>query len=607
MRMNKLAQRVQHIQQFRNLSLLTFFLVVFPPVDGVQQSFFPQMGSPSLAASLSQTEEAYRLGSGDRISINIFQLPQYSGEFEVLVNGTINLPEIGGVSVEGLTLEQAATQIASQYESRRILRQPRVTVSLLASRPLIIGIAGEVHRPGSYTIGLEGSRLPSVSRVIKIAGGITQSANLQQVQLRRQRRDGSPEVINVNLWELLQTGDLRYDISLRDGDSIFIPTANQIDPTVGSQLANASFAADQTAPMNIAISGEVQRPGPYVVTGGTSGGIPTITQAIRQAGGVNLMADIRRVQIRRTTRSGQEQTLEVDLMPILEGADLQEDILLQEGDSIFIPPIENINLAQVSQLRTASFAASQNEALNIAIIGEVFRPGPYTVTGTARTGQAGVPGSGGGGNTPPTVTRAIQVAGGIKPLADIRQIEIRRVSNSGIPTVITINLWELLKGGDASQDTILQEGDTVFVPTATQVNPEEIGQIAEASFAPNTIRVNIVGEVQRPGLVEIPPNTPLNEALLRTGGFNSRANEGSVELIRYNPNGTVEQRRVQIDFAQNANDQSNPVLRNNDVVIVTPSGLANISDTVDKVVTPLNRIRSLFVVPSAFIDVFRNF
>ncbi|EAW35495.1 SLBB domain-containing protein [Lyngbya sp. PCC 8106] len=606
--MNKLTLRIERNQPFRYLSLLILVVLAIPNLGLAQASAVPQTSSVNLSFNPPQTEDAYRLGSGDRISINIFQAPQYSGEFEVLVNGTVNLPQIGGVVLEGLTLEQAATLIATQYESARILRQPRITVSLVTSRPLIIGIAGEVHRPGSYTLSLEGSKLPTVSRAIKIAGGITQSANLEQVQLRRPRRDGSEEIINVNLWQLLQTGNLSYDSSLRDGDTIFIPTMSQIDPVVGSQLANASFAADQSQPISIAVGGEVQRPGPYVVAGtGASSGIPTITQAIQQAGGVKLMADIRSIQIRRITNTGFEQTLEVDLMPLLEGGDLGQDILLQEGDSIFVPSVDNINLAQVSQLRTASFAASQTEPLNIAIIGEVFRPGPYTVTGSSRTGEAGIPGSGANGNTPPTVTRAIQVAGGIKPLADIRSIEIRRVSNSGLPTVITINLWELLKQGDATQDTILQEGDTVFVPTATEVNPEEIGQIAEASFAPNTIRVNIVGEVQRPGLVEIPPNTPLNEALLRTGGFNSRANEGLIELIRYNPNGTVEQRRVQLDFTQNANEQTNPILRNNDVVIVTPSTLANISDTVDKIVTPLNRIRSLFVVPSAFIDVFRNF
>ncbi|MDY7021908.1 MAG: SLBB domain-containing protein, partial [Cyanobacteriota bacterium] len=413
----------------------------------------------------------------------------------------------------------------------------------------------------------------------------------------------------VNLWQLLQTGDLSYDASLRDGDSIFIPTLNEIDPEIGSQLANASFAADQNQPINIAISGEVQRPGPYVVAGsGSSASIPTLTQAIQQAGGVKLMADISRVQVRRMTQTGFEQTLEVDLTPLLEGGDLQQDILLQEGDSVFIPSIENVSLAEVSQLRSTSFSASQTQPLNIAIIGEVFRPGPYTVTGNARTGQAGVPGGASTtASTPPTVTRAIQVAGGVKPKADIRQIQIRRVSNSGIAQTITVNLWELLKEGDAAQDTILQEGDTVFVPTAAEVKPEEVSQIAEASFAPNTIRVNIVGEVRRPGLVEIPPNTPLNEALLRTGGFNSRANEGSVELIRYNLDGTVEQRRIEVDFAQNANEEANPILSNNDVIIVTPSTLANISDTVDKVISPLNRIRSLFIVPSAFIDIFRDF
>lgn len=199
------------------------------------------------------------------------------------------------------------------------------------------------------------------------------------------------------------------------------------------------------------------------------------------------------------------------------------------------------------------------------------------------------------------------MAGGVKPEADIRQVEIRRSDSRAGRQVVTINLWELLPNGDSTRDRILQEGDTVFVPTAREINPVKMGAIGNASFSPNNIRVNLVREVQRSGVFQIPPNTPLNEAILKAGEFTSGAHQSSVELIRFRPDGTVEQRRLQIDFTQGGNSPNNPPLPNNDVVIVGRSTLASISDTVDTIIVPLNRVRSLFVVPRTFIDIFRNY
>jgi polysaccharide biosynthesis/export protein len=154
-------------------------------------------------------------------------------------------------------------------------------------------------------------------------------------------------------------------------------------------------------------------------------------------------------------------------------------------------------------------------------------------------------------------------------------------------------LWELLKSGDLRQDVILQEGDTVFIPTATVLSSEEASEIAAASFSPNTIRVNVVGEVAQSGVVEVPPNTPLNQTILAAGGFNQRARRSSVELVRLNLDGTVSRQSIDIDFAQGVNEASNPPLRNNDVVIVGRSGLASFSDALDTALAPLNRLISL--------------
>jgi polysaccharide biosynthesis/export protein len=78
----------------------------------------------------------------------------------------------------------------------------------------------------------------------------------------------------------------------------------------------------------------------------------------------------------------------------------------------------------------------------------------------------------------------------------------------------TVDLWRLLKGGDVRQDLFLQDRDTIVIPTAAVFSAAESIQVATASFSPDSMRVNIVGEVKQPRAVKMPPNTPLNQAVL---------------------------------------------------------------------------------------------
>lgn len=591
------------IQLSKNLTISTLIIVVSATATTAQVPTLKQQSRPE--TNRVYPEAAYTLGPGDRVRVEIFKLPQYSGEQEVLVNGSLNLSRIGSVPVQGMTLEQAATAIAAQYTRARILRQPQVTVSLLVPRPLRIGIAGEINRPGSYTIPIQNSQFPKLTQALQLAGGITQAADLHSVKIRRTHRVGSQQAIEVNLWQVIQTGDLSNDLTLRDGDTILIPTATAINPAETPQLASASFAVDKTQPIDVAVLGEVRQPGTHTIkTEGTVTGLPRVTQAIEAAGGINPLADIRKVAIKRSTKIGMGQTIEIDLWAFLQSGDLQQDLILQNGDTVFVPTATDLNLAEASQLRNVSFAPDRSQPLNITVIGEVFRPGPYTVTGSARTGQAGVPGGSGGSETPPTVTRAIQIAGGIKPLANIRKIEIRRFTSTGEERTLEVDLWKLLQQGDSSQDAVLQDGDSIVVAKATEPPLEEASQIAAASFSPDTIDVNIVGEVPKPGIVKIPPNTPLNQALFAAGGFTNRSKKSSVQLIRLNPNGTVDRRKVQIDFANGANEETNPVLYNNDVVIVGRSTLASVSDTLDTTLNPLGKFLTIFSLPFNLINLF---
>lgn len=470
---------------------LTLLLAIALPWPSLAQSSPPPAIAPAAPLDVADgpSLDDYVLGAGDRLSLEVFRIPEYSGDYEVLVSGQLSLPMIGQVAVAGLTLEQAQNTIAQAYAAR--LRRPIVNLVLLEPRPLRIGIAGEVTNPGSYTLPREGTQFPALATALENAGGITQSADLRQITITRLVSGGRQRVIVANLWDFLQTGDLRHNVALRDGDTVFVPTRTDFNPDESLQLAAASFAADEARP------------------------------------------------------------------------------------------------------------------LNIVVIGEVFRPGPYTVTGTARTGEAGVPGGSGTTSIPPTVTRAIQVAGGIKPEADIRAVQVYRRTRNGEEQRLNVNLWRLLAEGRITEDIVLQEGDTVVIPEATALLPEEFTAIAAASFSPNTIQINVVGEVANPGVVEVPPNTPLSQGILAAGGFDSRrANTTNVELIRLNPNGTATRSAISVDFAAGLDEATNPLLRNNDVIIVNRSTSATVADALDTVVVPLGRALSLFTIPTSFIRLF---
>lgn len=219
--------------------------------------------------------------------------------------------------------------------------------------------------------------------------------------------------------------------------------------------------------------------------------------------------------------------------------------------------------------------------LKVAVIGEVNRPGAYIisvisneVTQTSlnqRTASEG-------GNQWPRVSQAIQTAGGITELANLREIKLKRVAADG-EELIAIDLFKFLREGDQFQDRLLRDGDTIVIPKATQRDSAEAYEVAQSNFSPNQITVNVVGEVFRPGALTVKPNTTLNQAVLAAGGLRGgRASSKKIDLIRLNPNGTITRRRLNMDLDQNMDEERNPRLFNNDIVVVNRTFIASVND-----------------------------
>ena len=426
---------------------------------------FPQ----SSKITNSADTDAYTLGPGDLLRVDILDVPEYSGEYLILNDGSLSMPLIGRLNVAGLTVSQLTNLITTKYLP--FVRQPFATVSLLAPRPLSVAVAGEVVRPGTYVIPI-----------------VIPNSNTQQFQFYK------------------------------------------------------------------------------------------VTQLLQQAGGVTQLADISQIQIRRINPG--QQLITVNLKALLEQGNIGEDIILRDGDTIIVPKAETLNPLAIRQLTSASFAAQEIEPFSVVIVGEVFNPGTHQVGETA-----------GGSSQPPTVTQAIQIAGGITPLANIREIKLNRLTNDGKQEVMTINLWELLTEGDVTQDVALQPGDSITIPQADEIDPAEVTSLARASFSPQTIQVNVVGEVIRPGAVDVPPDTTLNQAILAAGGFDQRrADKEAVELIRLNPNGTVSRRSISVNLEAGIDEASNPVLKRDDIIIVNRSGRARFRDSLEDTLEPFGGI-----------------
>ncbi|WP_310483603.1 SLBB domain-containing protein [Chamaesiphon sp. VAR_48_metabat_403] len=552
--------------------------------------------APAAFSNNNNFADSYTLGAGDRLRIDIFNVPEYSGEFFVLGDGAINLPVVGAIPVQGLTVQKASALLTSYFS--RYVKRPIVTISVLAPRPVQFAIAGEVTRSGSYTVPFSGDnrKFPTVSQAIQLAGGTTQTANLRQVQVRRA---ATGRVAIVNIFDVLQRGNTSQDITLRDGDTIYIARAEGVNAADRLRLAGSNLA-NQDATVKVAILGEVGKPGTYTLKGdtaGTAGRVtpPTLTEAIKIAGGSTASADLTRIRVRRNTRTGVGQVLPINLLNLLKAGDFGQDIILQDGDTILLPTANEINTANSSLVAASNLGPQAISPPKVVVVGEVNRPGTYTVQGAGNTTNNSTQLT--GTVALPTVTNAIQAAAGIKPTADIRQIQLIRTTRSG-EQKIALNLFKLIQQGDTSQDIILQEGDRIFIPIAQNPTAQDVDLVASSTFSPATIRINVIGEAAGGaggGNREVPSNTTLNQAILLAGGFNNvRANKNEVDFIRLNPNGTVTKRLIKLNFARGIDAESNPRLQNNDTIVIGRNNLTRIGDGFSTILTPFNGLLNIF-------------
>ena len=127
--------------------------------------------------SLAQTQNSYRLGSGDLISITVFDEEELSMEVRV-ADTPISYPFLGQVVLSGRTLSTIENEISNGLKGDYLI-EPRVSVSVLEYRPFFV--TGEVEAPGGYAYqpGL------TLRKAITLGGGFTERASRSKIFVTR--------------------------------------------------------------------------------------------------------------------------------------------------------------------------------------------------------------------------------------------------------------------------------------------------------------------------------------------------------------------------------------------------------------------------------------
>jgi polysaccharide export outer membrane protein len=290
------------------------------------QAAQPLPARASSASALQRSRvvyDAYILGPGDSLQVELLDIPELSGTFSIGPDGTMYLPRLRALYVEGLTVEELRYFLTQQFKT--YVKNPQLYVRPVGYRPIRIYVGGEVRRPGYYTLrGLEvlaeegqdssqqvaqslkptelttrtttaGPALgntaesnkqafPTVFDAIRAAQGISPFSDLAKVQVTRKQplsAGGGRIRTNLNFLSLITEGDESQNIRLFDGDVVSVGKSPVV---LRDQLIRAGRTNLSPQFINVFVTGRVNNPGAITLQQGSS-----LNQAISVAGGVKLL------------------------------------------------------------------------------------------------------------------------------------------------------------------------------------------------------------------------------------------------------------------------------------------------------------------------------
>ena len=254
---------------------------------------------------------AYLVGPRDILTLKISAggEDQVNVDLTVSSRGMINIPFIGEVKAEGLTIPHLTTLIKKPL-AKDYFENPDVNIQVKEYHSLQYHISGAVSKPGMYEMTTKVTLMELIAR----AGGVLpERGNVAYILRSPAGGASADEPEKINLKSLLDQGDMRHNPVLLSGDSVYIPLESML----------------HVAESKIYVEGEVKRPGIYEYQPGL-----TALNACIMAGGFDKFAAPNRARIIRKNKEKME-IIKINLDTVKKGE--VRDIELMPGDMIHIP------------------------------------------------------------------------------------------------------------------------------------------------------------------------------------------------------------------------------------------------------------------------------
>jgi protein involved in polysaccharide export with SLBB domain len=366
--------------------------------------------------------------------------------------GILNVPELGPVPVNGLTVEEATQRLASELSLRdfvvvltRLPLKPVGTQALkpfgydlFAGSPSTFAPVSDAPVPAEYVVG------PGDALQVQLIGS---TKGRYSLVVSRDGRINFPEIGPVVV------GGRRFEEVRGDLE------ARVREQMIGTEV---SVGMGELRTIRVFVLGDAETPGSYTV-----GGLSTITNALFVSGGVKKIGSLRNIQLKRAGRT----VVTLDLYDLLLKGDTSADARLLPGDVIFIPPV----------------------GATVGLSGEVRRPAIYELKSET------------------TVADLLQLGGGLLPQADPALGTVERVNQQRQRITLDVDL-----ASTAGRGLPLQSGDTLRVPEIRPILEDSVtisGHVhrpGEFQFRPGMRVADLI-----PSLDELEQNADQRYVLVR--------------------------------------------------------------------------------------------
>ena len=436
--------------------------------DMMQTSFMP-INEPNFDSS-------YILDFGDTLEIQLIGQQNSIEKLSIKRDGSINIPEIGKISVAGLSLDEVSSLIKGKIANAYIGIE--AFVSLVNIRDIQVLITGNAYNPGIYTLNGNSNLLHALS----MAGGIDEKGSYRQIELIR---DNS--VINtIDLYDIFIHGKSGFGQRLRSGDSILIKPSNDV----------------------VTISGAVKRPGVYELTSDED-----YSDLFAYGNGFSASADIDTLRVERLNKE------EVEFIYISDVKDLSS-ILPISGDRLNVRSYVRKSVTISGAVNTPGiYVISRGETLSSLIEkAEGYKDDAYPFGGILNNKRAASINADAVNKLYTSFVQKLISKGDALFASESLPFILAELKKSTISGRIMAEFDVDVINASPELDTNLEDGDSVIIPISTQ-------------------QIYIFGEVNNPGAIRYKPGQSIQDYLVSSGGVLESADNTNIFVVH--PNGEL--------------------------------------------------------------------